>query len=491
MDDIDIILKRPAGDRLSRRVRGLQGRRAHQRLPAPVHHRRRGAGHAPRSAPPVPRCCASSACASPSSSPNIAPVITPVELAAILARREAVEKTGLKPEEIGVFSIVTCSSKVTAALTPVRAQSPCAGRGLCHPGRVPAPPERYEEAAGQGAAAPVLLGHHGRGLSYCGGESAARMGERYVAVDGISNVIRMLEEIEDGRLPEADFFELNACVQGCVGGCLTVENPYGARMRIKKLMKGLPVSRNRFTFKGEDRDVVKFDYELQYVPVFVLDQDRAAAMDKLAKIEALSSSCPGSTAAPAAPPPAGLCRGRGAGPGQRGGLHLQDAGADAVHGRFLRRRRVPARPLPPQEGPAAPRTQEVTPHLFYARKRGCSHDRKRAVRCPVPDGIRPPRPRRAGHRRLRRATCSAGSWAGPLPGTAGSPFMSNQNVAAVALMADVACVILSEGVNPRPGPPVPGKRAGSQPAGSEQGHLCPGRGGKRPAVTAGHPLSGC
>ena len=114
-----------------------------------------------------------------------------------------------------------------------------------------------------------------------------------MAVDGISNVIRMLEEIEDGRLPEADFIELNACVQGCVGGCLTVENPYGARMRIKKLMKGLPVSRNRFTFKGKDRDVVKFDYELQYVPVFVLDQDRAAAMDKLAKIEALEQQLPG------------------------------------------------------------------------------------------------------------------------------------------------------------------------------------------------------
>ena len=28
----------------------------------------------------------------------------------------------------------------------------------------------------------------------------------------------MLEEIEDGRLPEADFIELNACSGGCVGG---------------------------------------------------------------------------------------------------------------------------------------------------------------------------------------------------------------------------------------------------------------------------------
>ena len=38
--------------------------------------------------------------------PNVASTITPVELAAILARREAEAETGLPPEEIGVFSIV-------------------------------------------------------------------------------------------------------------------------------------------------------------------------------------------------------------------------------------------------------------------------------------------------------------------------------------------------------------------------------------------------
>ena len=78
----------------------------------------------------------------------------------------------------------------------------------------------------------------------------ARIAERCVAVDGIENVIRMLEEIEDDRLPETDFLELSACTQGCVGGCFTVENPYAARMRLKGLMKGLPVSRNRFLLLG-------------------------------------------------------------------------------------------------------------------------------------------------------------------------------------------------------------------------------------------------
>ena len=103
----------------------------------------------------------------------------------------------------------------------------------------------------------------------------------------------MLEEIEDGRLPEADFIELCACTQGCVGGCLTVENPYGARMRIKKLMKGLPVSRSRFDFRGSDRELVRVDRELQYLPSFQLDQDRGAALEKLLKIEELERSLPG------------------------------------------------------------------------------------------------------------------------------------------------------------------------------------------------------
>ena len=51
----------------------------------------------------------------------------------------------------------------------------------------------------------------GIGWATCGGESAARLGQRCASVDGIQNVIQMLEGIEDGRLPEADFLELSAC----------------------------------------------------------------------------------------------------------------------------------------------------------------------------------------------------------------------------------------------------------------------------------------
>lgn len=225
--------------------------------------------------------------------PNIAPVILPAELAAILARRKAVEETGLKPEEVGVFAIVPCSSQVTTAHSPVGlTESVLDGAFAIRDVylKLLSP----MKALDKNNLTPLsFAGIMGVGWAYCGGESAARLNERYVAVDGIENVIQMLEEIEDGRLPEADFIELRACTQGCVGGCLNVENPYGSRMRVKRLMRELPVSRNRFDLKGDDRNIVLVDRKPEYHPAFLLDEDRAAAMEKMLRIHELEAQLPG------------------------------------------------------------------------------------------------------------------------------------------------------------------------------------------------------
>lgn len=220
---------------------------------------------------------------------HVAPTILPMELAAILARREAVAETGLAPEKIGVFAIVPCSSKVTAATTPEGLQKPVLDGAfairdiylrLLSPMKDITDPEALSTA-----------GILGIGTAASGGEGAARLGGRCVSVDGISNVIQVLEALEDGRLDEADFVELFACTQGCLGGCFNVENPYAARMQIKDLMKGLPVSRNRC--REGDQALMLRDKELQYLPSFLLDQDREQAMAKQLKIQELEAHLPG------------------------------------------------------------------------------------------------------------------------------------------------------------------------------------------------------
>lgn len=276
---------------------------------------------------------------------QVACTILPMELAAILARREAAEETGLPPEAIGVFAIVPCSSKVTAARVSEGLSRPVLDGAFAIRDiylRLLNPMRELEEITPM-ASAGIL----GLGWASCGGESAAHLGERCVAVDGIQNVIRMLEEIEDGRLPEADFLELSACTQGCVGGCFNVENPYAAKLRIKGLLKGLPVSRNRFLFHGEARDIVRRDKELQYLPAFVLDQDREMAISKQLRIQELESHLPrASTAAPAERPPAGPSRRTWCWAAPRRTTAFSRCGSACAPWRAARRRRTTTCPRP-------------------------------------------------------------------------------------------------------------------------------------------------
>ena len=109
---------------------------------------------------------------------HIAPVITPSEFAAITARQQAVKDTGLSPDEIGVFSIVPCSSLVTAAHSPV---------GLAHPVLDGAfairdvylallgPMKKLDKDNLKPLSASGILGV---GWAYVGGESAGRLRER-------------------------------------------------------------------------------------------------------------------------------------------------------------------------------------------------------------------------------------------------------------------------------------------------------------------------
>jgi len=53
--------------------------------------------------------------------------------------------------------------------------------------------------------------------------------ENSLIVDGIHNVISVLEEIELGRLGDIDFIEAQACPGGCVGGILNVNNRFCCR----------------------------------------------------------------------------------------------------------------------------------------------------------------------------------------------------------------------------------------------------------------------
>ena len=111
--------------------------------------------------------------------------------------------------------------------------------------------------------------------------------------DGIENVIRVLEDMEDQKFSNLKFVELNACNGGCVGGILTVENPYVAEVKLKRLRKYMPVARRHMAEETDKRDWIHWTRQVEYEPVFSLGDNMMESFMKLNQVERLCRKLPG------------------------------------------------------------------------------------------------------------------------------------------------------------------------------------------------------
>lgn len=213
----------------------------------------------------------------------------PMEVSAMMAKRAASERTGIPVEKIGAFFITPCPAKVTDIKMPIGTEGSWCDGAIAISEVFPLLSHRMDkletvEPIGQSG----LIGVSWAGS---GGESAALLNEKYLAADGIENVIRVLEELEDERIRELDFVELNACSGGCVGGVLCVENGYVAKARLQRLRKYLPVSQNHLD-GGVPRDM-EWTEPLEFAPVLKLSQNLEEAMQMMEEIDVICEGLPG------------------------------------------------------------------------------------------------------------------------------------------------------------------------------------------------------
>ena len=204
--------------------------------------------------------------------PNIIDLIAPFEVAAVQARAEAVKEKGFKPEEIGIFFITPCPAKVTAAKNPMSFEKPVVNGCISMS-------DIYKRLLGvmkdeENQAQLSRSGLLGIGWAKSGGEIAALTQDVKLHIDGIENVISVLESIEDGSLLGIDFVELNACNLGCIGGCLTVENPYIAREHLIKLTKNKLQTLDRPDDEASLLDYLRSKRNLVYEPIYEIVGDR-------------------------------------------------------------------------------------------------------------------------------------------------------------------------------------------------------------------------
>ena len=221
---------------------------------------------------------------------NLLDVLPPVDIAAKLAREEAVKKTGYRPEEIGIFFLSPCPAKVAALKTDFSSRSGVDGvlsvKDACF--RLMALHEDFSTETELKASSGGVAWATG------GGESGNLTKRRQLAADGIENVISVLRELEDGKLNDIEFVELNACPGGCVGGVLNVENPFVAKSKINLLRKtALKGKKNTTDFlQGED-GIYRYEKKWELIDTFKLDDNFETALSKMVKVEEVLGTLPG------------------------------------------------------------------------------------------------------------------------------------------------------------------------------------------------------
>ncbi len=223
---------------------------------------------------------------------NIMPMLPPMEIAAIEAKKRAKARNPeLKDEDILTCFISPCPAKasyVKNGFAEYKSAVDCVVPisdvyfALLHVMKRENVPDKSCES-----------GALGIGWASSGGESTAIFNDKYLATDGIENVVNVLEQIENENIQGLEFVELNACPGGCVGGTMTVENPFIAKARLLNLRRYLPITMNA----PEAADYIPpecfFDELPTYKPLNRLSDSLGDSMRMMAEIERIRRQLPG------------------------------------------------------------------------------------------------------------------------------------------------------------------------------------------------------
>ncbi|PKM57119.1 MAG: ferredoxin [Firmicutes bacterium HGW-Firmicutes-3] len=227
----------------------------------------------------------------PSLIDNVMPIISPKEAIARYARQYLIDQ-GLESKDIGIFFITPCAAKVTNSRQPQTIKTSDVDGVISmkdiYLELIPVinklQPEDIEILQMSSA--------NGIGWAASGGEGLASKVYNLVAVDGIENVITILERVENNKL-DVDFIECLACVNGCLGGPLTVENSFVSTNRMGKIKKYVKQ-------QGKTRDLniinpkirLKWDYGLEVTHIRKLDDNMMVALTKMEQIDDLHKTLP-------------------------------------------------------------------------------------------------------------------------------------------------------------------------------------------------------
>jgi len=234
--------------------------------------------------------------------PHLISLDAPMEITARYAREEASKKSGVPPENIMIYFISPCPSKRSASLNPLGQKESDVNYVLAMHDVYPLllnllekPNTGSLDASGKADSYP-LADPTGVQWATSGGEASTLDTEKYMAVDGIHNVISILNEIENENLKDIEFVEPSCCFGGCIGGPLTATNPFSAKARMRSVIHKAREDHGKNPDKCLHSNALNphiWEEPLSDNDSMRLDEDIETALGKYDQMEKILSTLPG------------------------------------------------------------------------------------------------------------------------------------------------------------------------------------------------------
>jgi iron only hydrogenase large subunit-like protein len=170
----------------------------------------------------------------PSLLKNISPILTPRELAARELKRRIAKDPILREGEYGVYHLTPCSAKMISIKDPLFLKTSNIDGAI----GINDVFESIKKNLKPDDSIIVPSNSLSIGWGLSGGEIAGLGIDNCMAVSGLPETMRYLEKIEMGLFNDIEYFEFRACLEGCIGGPLTVADRYEAKRTIAA-MSGL------------------------------------------------------------------------------------------------------------------------------------------------------------------------------------------------------------------------------------------------------------
>jgi len=230
----------------------------------------------------------------PSLLPNLFHQEAPMSILTRYLRDKIAKDRKLADNEIGIFLIVPCVAHVTAVHQPEGAYKHLQD-GAFSTGMIYA---KVREIVKRIQNDPQEIETYPKGLTWALSGVQAELVDcediRALSVNGVENVIEILSRVEDHYLDQYDYVVLRTCTNGCVGGCLNVENPFVAMSRIKKMIK------EGKEHKIDVDDLIQLYEKGEFAvvpltprPIMELDKDIKNAIKKMKRINEFLTMLPG------------------------------------------------------------------------------------------------------------------------------------------------------------------------------------------------------